>query len=232
MNSITVTGKTGPGITVTDIPIRNLQSFSFDCDNLLLSIAANDLNSTFSLDANTDISINIANGNFTVVVGSGSEPEVSLIHQATVELDNDVIKTLPDGNTHEVIAALGENKVIIYINGTARLFNQEGYDIGDASGSLAFLYDDIIGTLASVYTLHIDDFATQGTYGWIIPIYADPTEPGFPTVREVLNRVSNKGLMFKMYASPTDPFTLGHANNTLKLMVAYMILDLTTGLFE
>lgn len=68
--NVTVTGKSGPGLTVTAIPVLNVHNIQFDLNAQVLLLFQNGTPSPkqFDLNATTTVTCTISGGVYTVAV--------------------------------------------------------------------------------------------------------------------------------------------------------------------
>lgn len=68
MSQVTVTGKIGPGVTVTTVVFSNVTSFAINTDNEILSIIQTDKRTDIDITAATTITITVSGNNYTVSI--------------------------------------------------------------------------------------------------------------------------------------------------------------------
>lgn len=160
----------------------------------------------------------------------GLWPTGSLLHQATVTLTNAQIKTLPS-LPMEVVAAPGANRMLLPVYGAVVL------------NAVAGAYADTDG--GAVLLKYVGGHSNGSTYGTIPFNQADITVCGLGSESNIKNYgggdwtfwgpedlqsvLVNKALAIAC-ENGTD-FTGGHADNSLTVTVAYMVLDTSTGAF-
>lgn len=165
----------------------------------------------------------------------------SLIHQETVTLTDAQIKSLGNGTAIQIVAAQGANKVIRLVDASAVLDTSAGeYDGGfDPAGSgWAFFLD----YQASTYASSVIPIAAPLNLQAITPLLWSAVVSGdsdmvgegdfagliiskLPTTTPV-----NKALELSDWFA-AGAYTGGHASNTLKVSVAYLIWDVSTGAY-
>jgi hypothetical protein len=177
---------------------------------------------------------NQINANFTALnSGSGG----SILHQATVTLNNSQILHLPT-TAVEIVAAQGSAKAIVPVSCFMRLDTAAGAITADAGASWLLQYaggtylsspQPVSGFLASAriadlffpvlaYQINADDFGASTVIG--------------SGVLGVSTNSDNKALQIKDDWNGVSDYTDGNVANSLKVSVAYLVLDTTTGIFE
>ncbi len=157
--------------------------------------------------------------------GTGVAP----LRQATVTLTNDQIIHLPSTGI-EIVPAPGTNKALILVSGRVILDATHGAYTNLTAGGFVQI---LVGTSdASNYVL-TDFFGQTGTVqieSFTPTTYWDETagiNKDLQAGDEVVNAALNLGPAFN-----TGNFTVGHTLNTLRVSITYLILNITTGLFE
>ena len=173
------------------------------------------------------------------LAGDEGDDMGSILHQATVLLDNAAIKHLPTLGI-DIVAAPGATKALIPL--TAFFFldwtaNYGGIDadsaalkVGTSGVQLAVLLNDVADGIAQVTGLlagGADVYNVVGTGGFFSDDWG-----AFVATLTGIAAADALDRPIQITAQNTLDYTLGHADNTLRVSVAYYILNLETGLFE
>ncbi len=157
----------------------------------------------------------------------------SILHQAVVTLANADIKAIGDGGTDvEIVAAPGANKALIIVYGFASLNSTAGAYTGvNASSGIVLATGGAFGTVIS--TKLAQALGAAGTQ----PIAFSPLVGTVGSGDLVSQLVDPSGVATNRNINITDwwapgAYGGGHANNTLIVSVAYLLIDTTTGVFE
>lgn len=67
-STVTVTGKTGPNLTVTAQVFTNVDSFSIDCNSEILTINHNAKVTQIDIGAQTTITVTVSGNTYTVEI--------------------------------------------------------------------------------------------------------------------------------------------------------------------
>jgi len=172
-----------------------------------------------------------------VAVGGGT----SLLQVATVTLTDAQIKALPHPTPIEIVAAPGVGKMLAFVyaqlqtnfagatySGSANNDYLGLFMLNDGSpsgaGSSALLFNGAEGSPAG-----LNAFLSNSGRVWpLIPWFAYDTAWGGPDPSQsgyAQGSFENKGL-YLFASNAAGDFTGGHANNTLKCVVYYLIVDL------
>lgn len=171
--------------------------------------------------------------NYSVNSPLGEIIPVVLLRQASIQLDNEEIKALPNNN-HTIVSAPGEGKIIIvesaliYLNSSVAYASIEatsyirilpsGLDIADeqANSSVTQLLGTAEPNFLSINREHsiITDWGTSTPIGNLLA-----------------SAQVNTPIELTVENSDTD-FTGGHADNQLTVAILYYLFNTTTSKFE
>jgi len=160
----------------------------------------------------------------------------SLIHQATVVLTDAQIKTMTDpGVLFEVVEAPGANKILLIESVFMVSDLISGYVLPSNTGFLTVVYGEYLDDAAT--KCNADELLTvAGRFAYLLPLMGAPSvghelDVYWGPVETLANSIDQA---LKVYAESPAPYTWtgGNIANTLTVTVAYLVLNLTTGLFE
>ncbi len=161
----------------------------------------------------------------------------SFLHQATVTLTNAQIKALPLTGV-DIIPAQGSGTVVIcgaYVGGglSGAMFMHWVADYTNVDASIAWQF--YVGNFNNILASYdAGDFFVWGAASpfFLLGPQSDP-DTSYPI--PVINSISdfdNKAVTLKVLNASLGALTGGNASNTLTVSLPYMILNLSTGVFE
>jgi hypothetical protein len=157
-----------------------------------------------------------------------------ITHQATVSLTNAQLKAL---NTTPIVivAAPGSGKAIIPLSAMAVLTWVANYTAIDPSAVFAITHDGILpSTLAPAYETpdsNVTNLLANGSGGVSVFGPVALTSAALTPQPELNMGLSNLAVLVQLFNNGAD-LTGGDAGNALVVSVLYLILNLTTGVFE
>lgn len=164
----------------------------------------------------------------SVFAGSGS----SILHQATVTLTDAQIKALPT-TAVELIAAPGSGLVVIPIFVSVAFHLEEAYTAVGAS--LSVLYDGISNYPTNVMETETTLQATGDFQGLVLAPYLNARTAGdfsgLVTSSPLGADTINTALVIADDYNGASDYTDGDEANTLTVTVAYVVLNVATGVF-
>lgn len=161
--------------------------------------------------------------------------EIAIVRQATVTLTNAQIKALPT-TAVTLVNARGANTLIVPVSVTYRLHNAAGAYVSDPGATWHILLG---AQEASAMIKTADMLAEPSTHlGWFS---FDNNKVGTGDFADMvthdLERLDFEWINLPlgirdMYIGGNLDYTGGHASNTLRIAVAYMTLNILTGIYE
>jgi hypothetical protein len=172
-------------------------------------------------------------GEVTTAIDALEAGGASILHQATVTLTNAQITHLPaELGGIELVAAPGAGKLLIPQTAVFVLTSTVAY--ANTSGYCVLFLDqneDQATTLVQGNPF-LDAGTSQIQVVTLATNLAADDSDFFPNSFGLGGTWIDKALTVKAATDDGNDFTGGHADNTLRVSVAYYVLNTTTGLFE
>jgi len=173
------------------------------------------------------------------VSGNYVDPQRARVHQKTVTLTDAQIRSLGNGTAIEIVAAPGANKVIRLLDAGGVLDATAGaYSGFDTGSGLVFLLD----ALAAIYASSVLPVGPLDGAAAVVPLLWSAVISGDS---DMVGEGDYAGLVISKLPSSTPvnkalelsdwwgggTYTGGHESNSLIVSVAYLIWDVSTGVY-